>query len=471
MLFQKSFTIYGFAATLPQILGAMEGNMQQNRLLAALAMGTVLMVAGQSLAQTPLRDAIEGDFDYLQTLYTHLHENPELSFEEVQTAKRIAKELRSLGFKVTTGIGGTGLVAIMRNGDGPKVMIRTDLDALPVKEKTGKPYASTVLGQNYLGDKNLPIMHACGHDVHMTALVGTARRLVAMKDQWSGTLIMIGQPAEELGLGAKAMLEDGLFSRFPKPDYNLGLHVNAGLPAGMIGYTSGYALANVDSVDIEIKGVGGHGAYPHTTKDPIVLGAYIVTALQTLVSREINPQAPAVVTVGSFHGGTKHNIIPGNAHLKLTVRSYSDDVRETLLSGITRIAKNQARAFGLPEDKLPVVTREENYTPSLYNDPALVKSTMAAIAKQIGADNVRELPAVMGGEDFSRYGRTADKIPGFLFWVGAVDPDVYAKAKASGETLPSLHSPFFAPDPRRTIITAVDAMSTAALNLLEKSDG
>ncbi|MDQ7018299.1 MAG: amidohydrolase [Robiginitomaculum sp.] len=445
--------------------------MQQNRFLAALAVGTALVMAGPVTAQTPLQNAIEGDYGYLQTLYTHLHENPELSFEEKQTAKRIAKELRSLGFEVTTGIGGTGLVAVMKNGDGPTVMIRTDLDALPVKEQTGKPYASTVRGQNYLGDKNLPIMHACGHDVHMTALVGTARRLVAMKDQWAGTLVMIGQPAEELGLGAKAMLEDGLFSRFPKPDYNLGLHVNAGLPAGTIGYTSGYALANVDSVDIEIKGVGGHGAYPQATKDPIVLGAYIVTALQTLVSREIDPQAPAVVTVGSFHGGTKHNIIPDSAHLKLTVRSYSDEVREKLLHGITRIAQNQARAFGLPEDKLPVVTKEENYTPSLYNDPALVKNTMAAIAKQIGADNIRELKPVMGGEDFSRYGRTKDKIPGFMFWVGAVNPDVYAKTKAEGGTLPSLHSPFFAPDPRRTIITAVDAMSTAALNLLGKSDG
>jgi hippurate hydrolase len=381
-------------------------------LFAAL---TTCVMSGRAVAQEPSSVAIENDWPYLQNLYTHFHENPELSFKETQTAARMASELRALGFDVTTGIGGTGLVAIMRNGVGPKLMIRADMDALPVKEATGKTYASKVIGENYLGAKNLPIMHACGHDVHMTALVGTARRLVAMKDQWAGTLVMIGQPAEEIGLGAKAMLDDGLYARFGVPDYNLALHVSAGLPAGTIGYTSGYALANVDSVDIEIKGVGGHGAYPNTTKDPIVLGAYIVTALQTLVSRNVDPQAPAVVTVGSFHGGTKHNIIPGNVHLKLTVRSYSDAVRQTLLDGITRIAQNQARAFGIAEDQLPVITLEKNYTPSTYNDPALVTRAMTAIADQVGEENIREMPAVMGGEDFSRYGRTKEKVPGFMF--------------------------------------------------------
>ncbi len=437
-----------------------------------LALGSLALLAstGMVLAKTPLKAAIEKDFPHLQTLYTHLHQNPELSFEETQTAKRIASELKSLGFDVTTGIGGTGLVAVMRNGDGPTLMIRTDLDALPVKELTGKTYASTATGANYLGDKNLPIMHACGHDVHMTALVGTARQLVAMKDNWSGTLVLIGQPAEEVGLGASAMLKDGLYSQFPKPDYNLALHVNSFLPSGTIGYTSGYALANVDSVDIEIKGIGGHGAYPNATKDPVVLGAYIVTALQTLVSREVAPQAPAVVTVGSFHGGFKHNIISDRAHLKLTVRSYSDEVRQTLLGGIARIAKNQARAFGLPEDLLPVVTIEQNYTPSTYNDPALVKRSIKAISAQLGEENILEVPAVMGGEDFSQYGRTDDKVPGFMFWVGAVSPDTIAKAKAKGETLPSLHSPFFAPDAKPTIITAVDAMSAAALEIMGKKD-
>ncbi|PHS22402.1 MAG: peptidase M20 [Robiginitomaculum sp.] len=428
------------------------------------------MLPGRALAQESMQGAIEKDWPYLQSLYTHFHENPELSFRETQTAERMATELRSLGFEVTTGIGGTGLVAIMKNGEGPRLMIRTDMDALPVKETTGKSYASKIIGENYLGAKNLPIMHACGHDVHMTALVGTARRLVAMKDQWAGTLVLIGQPAEEIGLGAKAMLDDGLYTRFGVPDFNLALHVSAGLPAGVIGYTAGYALANVDSVDIEIKGVGGHGAYPHTTKDPIVLGAYIVTALQTLVSRSVDPQAPAVVTVGSFHGGTKHNIIPGNVHLKLTVRSYSDAVRQTLLDGITRIAQNQARAFGITEDQLPVITVEKDYTPSTYNDPALVKRAMTAIADQIGEKNVREMPAVMGGEDFARYGRTKEKVPGFMFWAGAVEPENYAKAKASGETLPSLHSAFFAPDAQKTITTAVNAMSAAALNVLEKTN-
>lgn len=421
-------------------------------------------------ADTPLKKAINGDYAHLEALYTHLHQNPELSFQEFETAKRIGAELSAAGFDVTSGVGGTGLVAVMHNGDGPVLLIRTDLDALPVKEQTGKPYASLAIGKNHLGAEGLPIMHACGHDVHMTSLVGTARRLAAMKNQWAGTLVLIGQPAEELGLGASAMLDDGLFSKFPKPDYNLALHVSANQPAGTISYTSGYALANVDSVDIEVKGVGGHGAYPHTAKDPIVLGSYIVTALQTLVAREIDPQAPAVVTVGAFHAGTKHNIISNRAHLKLTVRSYSDEVRDTLLDGIRRIAQNEARAFGLPEELLPVVEIEENYTPATFNTPALVERTVKAISTQIGAENVGEVTAVMGGEDFSQYGRTADKIPSFMFWVGAVDPQIYAANAASGAPLPSLHSPFFIPDAQRTITTAVQAMSAAALDILGKSD-
>ncbi len=444
--------------------------MRTRTLGLALTSIASVVLAGAANAQSGLRAAIEGDYAHLGALYTHLHENPELSFQEKQTAKRLAAELKSVGFDVTTGVGGTGIVAIMRNGDGPTLMIRTDLDGLPVQEQTGKSYASTAKGANYLGVTDLPIMHACGHDVHMTALVGTARRLVAMKDQWSGTLMLIGQPAEELGLGAGAMLKDGLFTRFPKPDYNLALHDNANMPAGTIGYTSGYALANVDSVDIEIKGVGGHGAYPHTTKDPIVLGAYIVTALQTLVSRSLDPLDPAVVTVGSFHAGTKHNIISDHAHLQLTVRSYSDEARDTLIKGITRIAQNQARAFGLAEDMLPEVTMEEDYIPATYNDPKLTARAIGAISAQIGAQNVIEKPPVMGGEDFAHFGRTDDKIPGFMFWVGAVNPQVYAKAKAEGTTLPSLHSPFFVPDSKPTIITAVDAMSAAALDLLGAQD-
>ncbi len=431
-----------------------------------------LLMATPALAQTPLRKAIANDYtQHLQSLYTHFHKNPELSFEEKQTAKRLAQELKEAGYKVTTGVGRTGIVAVMRNGKGPTLMIRTDMDALPVKEQTGLPYASTAMGQNYLGDRNLPVMHACGHDVHMTALVGVARRMAALKNQWSGTLVLIGQPAEELGLGAKAMIDDGLFTRFPKPDFNLAFHDSANLPAGVIGYTPGYALANVDSVDIEVRGIGGHGAYPQTTKDPVVIGAYIVTALQTLVAREIDPQKPAVVTVGAFNAGTKHNIISDHAHLKLTVRSYSDEVRKTLLDGIKRIAKNEARAFGVPDNLLPVVTMEKNYTPSTYNDPALVKRVIGAIKAEIGADRVVETPPVMGGEDFAQYGRTADKIPGFLFWAGAVNPQVYADAKARGKTLPSLHSPFFAPDPQLTITTATEAMSAAALNLLGKGHG
>jgi len=413
-----------------------------------------------------LREAAADDYsDHLEALYLHLHQNPELSFQETQTATLIAGELRELGFDVTEGVGQTGFFGVLENGVGPTVLIRTDLDALPVHEQTGLDYASTAMGVTRAGADS-HVMHACGHDVHMTTFIGTARRLVAMKDEWSGTLVMIGQPAEELGLGAKAMLDDGLYSRIPTPDYNLALHVSASQPAGMVAYTPGWALANVDSVDIEIPGVGGHGAYPHTTKDPIVLSAYIVTALQTLVSRETSPVDSAVVTVGSIHGGAKHNIIPDSVHLQLTVRSYSDETRERLLSGIARIARAQAQAFGMPEELYPTVTVEDPYTPSTYNDPELSARVASAIGGQLGAEQVIQTDPVMGGEDFSQYGRTDENIPGVIFWLGAVEPGRYAAAQAAGESLPSLHSSLFAPAPEATITTGVEAMTSAALALL-----
>ena len=351
----------------------------------------------------------------------------------------------------------------MKNGEGPTLLIRADMDALPVNERTGLEYASKVTDESWTGVEN-GVMHACGHDVHMTSFIGTARELVARKDEWSGTLVMILQPAEEIGLGAKAMIEDGLFEKFPLPDFNIALHVNAGQPSGTVGYSSGFALANVDSVDIIVKGVGGHGAYPHTTKDPVVIGSYIVTALQTLVARNIDPQDPAVVTVGSFTAGAKHNIISDEAHLKLTVRSYSDDVRKTLLDGIVRIAKGQAETFGAPE---PDIRIDSDYTPSTYNDPELSARVGAAIGTAIGAENVKLLPAVMGGEDFSQYGRTDADIPGIIFWLGAVEPEKYEKAKSASLPLPSLHSPFFAPDAKKTIETGVTAMTAAAIDLLQ----
>lgn len=308
-------------------------------------------------------------------------------------------------------------------------------------------------------------MHACGHDVHMTSWVGTAREMIANKDDWSGTLIMIAQPAEEIGLGAKAMIEDGLYSDFPVPDYNLALHVSASAPAGTVAYSPGFALANVDSVDIRVKGVGGHGAYPHTTKDPVIVGSAIVMALQTLVSRNVDPQTPAVVTVGSFKAGAKHNIISDEAELLLTVRSYDDQTRKLLLDGIERIAKAQAEAFGAPE---PEITIDSDYTPSTYNDPELTEKAVAAMRSVLGEDNVTAVTPVMGGEDFSQFGRTSQDIPGLIFWLGAVEPEKFEKAQGAPLPLPSLHSPFFAPDAEPTIETGVKAMTSAAMSLFNE---
>jgi hippurate hydrolase len=358
----------------------------------------------------------------------------------------------------------------MKNGAGPTLLIRTDMDALPVEEQTGLSYASHARGVTMTGEETA-VMHACGHDVHLTTLIGTARQLVARKQQWSGTLVLIGQPAEEVGLGALAMIKDGLFTRFPQPNYNLALHDNADMPAGTVGATPGYALANVDSVDIEVHGVGGHGAYPQATKDPVVISAQIVLALQTLVSRETSPLDSAVVTVGSIHGGTKHNIIPDSVHLQLTVRSYKDEVRAKLLAGIERIARAQAESAGVPEKLMPEVSVEKDYTPSTYNDPALTERLLAVIGKQIGADKVSKRDPVMGGEDFSQFARTDAKIPSLIFWVGAVDPTRYAAAQKSGEPLPSLHSSKFQPEPRLTITTAVQSMTAAALDLLGRPGG
>ncbi len=433
---------------------------------AALAVIFALspLLAAPVRADEALSAAVAEDYEFLGGLYRHFHTNPELSFQETESAARLAEEWRSLGFEVTEDVGQTGVVAVMENGEGPTVMLRADMDALPVEEQTGLEYASTATGETLTGEE-APVMHACGHDVHMTSLVGTARRLAARREDWSGTLVLIAQPAEEIGLGALAMLDDGLYERFPRPDYVVGLHVSASLPTGQVGYVSGYALANVDSVDIEVRGIGGHGAYPHATRDPVVLSAQIVMALQTLVSRETSPLDSAVVTVGSIHGGTKHNIIGESVHMQLTVRSYADETRERLLNGIRRIAHAQAQSAGLPEELWPSVTWEEQYTPSTYNDPELNERVVAAIGAQIGAENVVEVDPVMAGEDFSQYGRTDPAVPAVIFWLGAVNTERYESAAAAGESLPSLHSPLFAPDPEPTITTGVEAMTAAALDL------
>ena len=422
-------------------------------------------------AATPLPSADPA----LVEFYKRLHAAPELSFAESKTSAILANELQTLGFEVTTGVGqdwvveksmkdngevlegvgGYGVVGVFENGNGPTVLIRTDMDGLPVPEQTDFPFASKVEATTWTGVES-NVMHACGHDVHMTSWVGTARELIARKNKWKGTLVMIAQPAEEIGLGAQAMIADGLFTRFPTPDYNLALHVSAGAPAGTINYSSGFALANVDSVDIKVKGVGGHGAYPHTTRDPILVASHIVVALQSLVSRNTNPQDSAVVTVGSFKSGAKHNIISDEATLLLTVRSYDDKTRKMLLDGITRIAKAEAMAFDAPEP---------DYTPATYNDPATTARTMKAIGKSIGAANVKEMKPVMGGEDFSQYARTPENIPSVIFWVGAVEPAKYDAAQNGGPGLPSLHSSGFAPDYDPTIATGVEAMTAAAIEL------
>ena len=418
------------------------------------------------LAAQELDQAIRQDLPDLMAIYRDLHQNPELSMQETRSAALLAAQARELGFEVTTGVGGTGVVAVLENGPGPVVLLRADMDALPVEEQTGLPFASRARGTTVAGVESA-IMHACGHDTHMAAWVGAARRLVAMRGSWSGTLVMIAQPGEEIGQGAAAMLEDGLFTRFPKPTHAIAFHDSASLPAGVIGYSVGPALANVDSVDISVRGVGGHGAYPHTTRDPIVLASRIVTTLQTLVSRELNPLDSAVVTVGSFQSGTKHNIISDEARLQLTVRSYTPEIRRQLLDGISRIARGEAIAAGMPDDRMPVVTfREADFTPATINTEALTTSTAALFRGHFGEQRVLEVPPVMGGEDFSRYHLADPAIESLIFWVGGVPQAKWDEAGGDPARLPSLHSPFWAPEAETVIATATEAMVVAAMGVL-----
>jgi hippurate hydrolase len=408
---------------------------------------------------------IAAEYDDLEKLYKQIHANPELSLQEEKTAARLAKELKALGFEVTEKVGGNGVVGVFRNGDGPTVLVRTDMDALPVVEATGLPYASKVRARDRTGQE-VGVMHACGHDMHMTCWVGTARVLTALKDRWHGTLVFIGQPAEEIGVGAKAMLADGLFTRFPKPDYALALHCDGNRPYGAVAYTDGLALANVDSVDIVIHGKGGHGAAPQSTIDPVVISARLVLDLQTLVSRETTPTDPAVVTVGSIHGGSKHNVIPNEVKLQLTVRSTKDSVRKHLLDGIRRMAKAAAEAAGAPE---PTVTiAEDEFTPALVNESRLTQKTVALFKEVLGEDKVLERQPVMGGEDFGRFGRDGG-VPIFLYFLGTIAPDRVAEAAKDGAApLPSLHSDQYYPVPEPSIKTGVRTMSLAVMNLTGK---
>ena len=400
----------------------------------------------------------------LLELYKELHANPELSYQEYETSKKLASVLESIGYQVTRNVGGNGVVALLENGDGNTVMFRADMDGLPVEEKTGASYASKNRVKNLDGEEVFT-MHACGHDVHMTVLIGVAEYLYKNKDTWQGKLLLVLEPAEEVSGGARNMIKDGLFTKFPRPDFNLAFHVSASLQAGKVGYLPGWAMANVDSVDITVKGLGGHGAYPHTTKDPIVIAANIVTQLQTIVSRQIAPTDPAVVTVGSIHGGTKHNVIPNEVKLQLTLRSYTDEVRNQTLSSIERIVRGSAISAGLTEEYFPVIEIKDEYTPAVFNNPSLVEKVQRSFVNTLGDDKVIEVSPVMGGEDFGMFGRVEPIIPTALFWLGAVNNEVYEKAKRDDLTLPSLHSDLFLPDADPAINTGVEAMSNAIVDL------
>ena len=415
--------------------------------------------------QVPLRAFVDQNLTVWTAMYKELHAHPELSFQEEQSSRKMAQNLRNLGFEVTEGIGGFGVVGVLKNGDGPTVMVRADIDGLPVVEETGLAYASKALGLDDDGNE-VATMHACGHDLHMTVFTATAQSLVEFRNQWSGTLIFIAQPAEERSGGAIAMLNDGLFEKFPKPDYALALHASASLPAGMVGYCPKYALANVDMVNITVIGEGGHGAYPHTTKDPVVLAARLILDYQTIVSREISPLEPAVLTVGSIHGGTKGNVIPNEVKMELTLRSYSQDVRNEMISKIQRITKGVAASAGLREDQYPVISIRNESTPSVYNDPALTERMAKVFTQVIGEQNVIQVPPVMAGEDFGKFGRTVDNIPIMIYWLGAVEPNLYAAFERGETELPSLHSSKFAPLPEPSIKTGVITMTSAVLDLL-----
>ena len=407
-------------------------------------------------ALAPLESSAEG----LEALYRELHAAPELSTRETATAARLARLLRDLGFEVTERVGGTGIVGVLANGEGPVVMLRADLDGLPVEERTGLPYASRVTATGDDG-RPVPVMHACGHDVHMTVWAGAAALLAEAKASWRGTLVLVGQPAEEKGAGAMTMLADGLFSRFPRPSFAVAAHVSPELPAGTVGVTPGPAFASVDSVDLTIHGKGGHGAMPHRTVDPVLIGARTVVALQALVSREKDPFEPAVVTVGSFQAGSKHNVVPPEARLKITVRAFREEVRQRLLEGIRRVATGESIAGDSPS--APEISIVES-TPGVVNDPALTGRLRSAFASALGSASVVDLPPASVSEDFSYFGR--EGVPASIFWLGAANPEALARARAEGRSLPPLHSAEFAPDAAPAIRTGVTALVSAALELL-----
>jgi hippurate hydrolase len=436
---------------------------------------SIFMPALAFAQQTP-QSLADAQLPSLLAIYKDLHTHPELSGHEERTASIVAKELRAAGCQVTEHLGkyenanlkGYGVVGVMKNGDGPIVLVRTDMDALPVEEETGLPYASKTVTKNEDG-KDVHVMHACGHDTHIAAFIGTARALGKLKDQWHGTIVFVAQPAEEIGTGARALLNDGLYDRFGKPNFALGFHDKADVEAGHIAVTEGYTSANVDSVDVTVRGVGGHGGYPHKTKDPIVLAAEIINAWQTIVSRENNPLDPIVITVGSIHGGTKHNIIPDEVKMQITVRTYKSKVRERVLADIDRIAKGCAAAAGIPAELAPIVSVPKDLVAlAAYNNPELTKRLVAVWKKSLGDENVEIVDPTMGGDDFSEYSLPDYSIPAVYFHFGAVEPAKIAEYKQGGKELPTLHSSKFAPVPEPTIRTGVIGMTAAVLDLMKK---
>ena len=446
-------------------------NHRTRRLAVALpiTLAAACVHAAALAGPVEVEQAVGRDYDgHLAALFETLHRNPELSFLEVQTAARMATELRAAGLEVTEGVGGTGVVGVLRNGDGPLILLRADMDALPLRELSGLPYASRVVQTGRDGQEQ-PVMHACGHDAHMTSLVGTARQLAALRGEWRGTLMFVAQPAEETGGGALAMLQDGLFDRFGRPDYALAYHAAAGMPTGTIAASEGIQASSADSVDIEVPGIGTHGASPDQGRDPVYIAAQIVVALQGIDSREVAPLAPVVVTVGSFHAGSKHNIIPDSAHLQLTVRANDEGVRAQALAAIERIAINTGRALGLPEDRLPQVTRSEG-TPVTANDPALARRLNTALGAALGQNAVVPFAQTnMAAEDFSQFVSATTGVPGYYFNVGATAPADIAAAANGGPRVAGHHSPLFRIAPRDTITLGTRAMVAAVLELAPAS--
>lgn len=434
------------------------------------------LFAAQALrAQSELDQKIAKESDSLLSTYKHLHENPEVSTQEKETSAFLAAKLKTLGYEVTdhfgvyetTGLPAFGVVAVLKNGPGPTVMVRTDMDALPVEEKTGLAYASHAKSKRPDGTE-VSTMHACGHDLHMTVFLGTAQMLAESKNQWSGTVVLIGQPSEEIVAGARAMLHAGLYTKFPKPDYVVALHDTSALPAGKVGWLPGPALAGGDAVDITVRGFGGHGAQPELTKDPIVIASEIVVALQTITSREKDPFEPVVVTVGSFHAGTKHNIIPDEAHLQLTVRTLNPQTREKVLAAIARITNGIAAAAGIPAERAPIIEISKDSVPATTNDPELARRVATSLINALGKENAVQGLPIMASEDFSQFGLEDPKPPYTMFWLGAPDPKKWQDSKDKGTRLPGLHSSEFAPLPEPAIRTGVKAMTSVVLDLLKK---